>query len=84
MVESSVWNPIFIKSISLMVSQIHEYAYMSAKSKYVAMEVLKILPEVNLKPLDLLRMKLEEVGSSWSFKQMVSIYELFFLLKAKA
>ena len=39
--ESTKWVPIFMKSVSIMVSQIHEYAYMSAKSIYVAQEVLR-------------------------------------------
>lgn len=29
-------------------------------------------------------MKLEQVATSWSPKQLISIYELFFLLKIKA
>ena len=84
MVEPSTWNSIIIKSVSIIVSQIHEYAYSRAKATFVANEIIKILPECNLKPLDLLRKKFEEGSSTWSLKQMISVFELFFLLKLKA
>ena len=82
--ETSRWTPIIMKAISIMVSQIHDYAYMSAKAIFVAKEVLKILPDFNLKPLDYLRMKFEEVSTGMSLKQLIQIYEKFFLLKVKA
>lgn len=44
MVENNKWVPIIMKSISIMVSQIHEYAYMSAKAIFVAKEILYIMP----------------------------------------
>ena len=39
--ESKYWEKVFLQSISILISEIHDYAQMSAKCKFIAKALLK-------------------------------------------